>query len=414
MEAGKSKHWVLLAAGSTGWVDYRDQANVCHAYQVMHQNGIPDEQIVVMMYDDIANNKQNPDKGKIINVPNGPNVYTGVPKDYTGADVSAKNFLAALRGDSTAVKKKVIQSGKNDTVFIYLSDHGGHGVFHFPNSTLYADDLIKTVTAMSKAGKFSQMVIYIEACRSGSMVDQLKDSNVYAVSSCRPDELSYGCYMDKRLKTCLSDIFCAYWLQHTETVKLTTTSFGDQFVYLNKNVSEAARLAQVSQTPCNYGDMNISKIMLSEVLCKSPAPVTRARPVPPTDFTVTDLIDTIEIPLQIKKIMITNEKDPEKKKILERQYDDLVRKRKTMDEALQKIAEQLKAPQTLREKREVTRTYELKVVAEHFKNNLFSWEKEPHVVTHLHLQVLVNLCESGLKVESINEAITRVSKEISF
>lgn len=34
------------------------QADVCHAYQVVHQNGVPDEQIVVMMYDDIANNKE--------------------------------------------------------------------------------------------------------------------------------------------------------------------------------------------------------------------------------------------------------------------------------------------------------------------------------------------------------------------
>ncbi|KAK2866768.1 hypothetical protein Q7C36_002824 [Tachysurus vachellii] len=351
----------------------------------MHQNGIPDDQMVVMMYDDIANHIRNPDKGKIINVPNGPNVYPGVPKDYTGADVTADNFLAVLCGDSSAVKKKVIQSGKNDTVFIYLSDHGGHGIFKFPNSTLYAHDLINTVTEMSKAGKFSKMVIYIEACRSGSMLDQLKDNNVYAVAACSPVEFSYASFYDKGLNTFLSDVFTAYWLHHTETVKLTMTSFGDQFSYLNKKVSDFARRTKKSQTPCNYGNMNISKIMLSEVLCKSPAPVTRARPVPPTDFT-----------------------------ILERQYDDLIRKRKTMDEALQKIAKRLKAPQTLTEKREVTRTYELKVVAEHFKNNLFSWEKEPHVVTHLHLQVLVNLCESGLNVESINEAITRVSKEISF
>ncbi|XP_060749349.1 legumain-like isoform X2 [Tachysurus vachellii] len=418
MAAGKSKHWVLLAAGSTGWTNYRHQADVCHAYQVMHQNGIPDDQMVVMMYDDIANHIRNPDKGKIINVPNGPNVYTGVPTDYTKADVTADNFLAVLRGDSSAVKKtgakKVIQSGKNDTVFIYLSDHGGLGIFKFPNSTLYAHDLINTVTEMSKAGKFSKMVIYIEACRSGSMLDQLKDNKVYAVAACSPVEKSYACFYDKGLNTFLSDVFTAYWLHHTETVKLTMTSFGDQFSYLNEKVSDFARRTKKSQTPCNYGNMNISKIMLSEVLCKSPTPVTRAGPVPPTDFTVTDLIDTIEIPLLIKKNRITNEKDAEKKKILERQYDDLIRKRKTMDEALQKIAEQLKAPQTLREKREVTRTYELKVVAEHFKNNLFSWEKEPHVVTHLHLQVLVNLCESGLNVESINKAITRVSKEISF
>ncbi|GAA6099744.1 legumain-like, partial [Tachysurus ichikawai] len=243
--------------------------------------------------------------------------------------------------------KKVIQSGKNDTVFIYLSGHGGAGLFKFPNSTLYAHELIDTVTAMSKEGKFSKMVIYIDSCSSGSMLDQLKDSNVYAVSSCRPDERSYGFFMDTRLNACLSDAFTAYWLKHTETRKLTTTSFRDQFSYLNKKVSESARRAQVSQTPCNYGDMNISNVMLSELLGESPAPVTRAEPVPPTDFTVSETLIS--------------------------QRDDLIQKRKTMDDALKKIEKRLKGQQTLREKPKVTRTYLLKVVAEHFKNNLFNW-----------------------------------------
>ncbi|XP_058261684.1 legumain-like [Hemibagrus wyckioides] len=268
-----SKHWVLLAAGSKGWEDYRHQANVCHAYQVVHKNGIPDEQIVVMMYDDIAYNDKNPDKGKIINKPNGPDVYTGVPKDYTGEDVSAENFLAVLRGDSSAVKKtgpkKVIQSGRNDTVFIYLTDHGGDGSFSFPNSTLYAERLIKTVTTMSKEGKFSKMVMYIEACHSGSMLDQLKDSNVYAVASCRPEETSYTCYHDRRLNTWLSSDFTASWLHHTETVNLNTTSFGDQFSYLKKKVSETKKSDGKIQTPCNYGDMNICNLMLSEFLGES-------------------------------------------------------------------------------------------------------------------------------------------------
>lgn len=31
---------------------------MCHAYQIVHRNGIPDEQIVVMMYDDIADNEE--------------------------------------------------------------------------------------------------------------------------------------------------------------------------------------------------------------------------------------------------------------------------------------------------------------------------------------------------------------------
>merc|ERR1719394_43439 len=71
----------------------------------MHKTGIPDDQIIVMMYDDIANNMENPVKGNIINRPNGPNVYPGVPKDYTGRDVNAKVFLAVLQGNRTEVKR---------------------------------------------------------------------------------------------------------------------------------------------------------------------------------------------------------------------------------------------------------------------------------------------------------------------
>ena len=38
------------------------------------------------MFDDIANSEDNPIPGKIFNRPNGPDVYAGVPKDYTGTD----------------------------------------------------------------------------------------------------------------------------------------------------------------------------------------------------------------------------------------------------------------------------------------------------------------------------------------
>lgn len=34
------------------------KADICHAYQIVHKNGIPDDNIVVMMYDDIANNSE--------------------------------------------------------------------------------------------------------------------------------------------------------------------------------------------------------------------------------------------------------------------------------------------------------------------------------------------------------------------
>lgn len=56
------------------------QADVCHAYQLLKKGGVKEENIVVLMYDDIAKNKENPRPGIIINSPNGEDVYNGVPK----------------------------------------------------------------------------------------------------------------------------------------------------------------------------------------------------------------------------------------------------------------------------------------------------------------------------------------------
>ena len=70
-----------------------NQADVCHAYQIVHAHGVPDDHIIVMMYDDIAFAKENPTPGKIINHPNGTDVYHGVPKDYVCSSVRPDVFL---------------------------------------------------------------------------------------------------------------------------------------------------------------------------------------------------------------------------------------------------------------------------------------------------------------------------------
>lgn len=52
-------------------------------------------------------------------------------QDYTGKNVTVDNFFAALLGDKDAIKggsRKVINSGPDDHIFIYYSDHGGPGV----------------------------------------------------------------------------------------------------------------------------------------------------------------------------------------------------------------------------------------------------------------------------------------------
>jgi glycosylphosphatidylinositol transamidase (GPIT) subunit GPI8 len=52
-------------------------------------------------------------------------------QDYTGRNVTTSNFIAALLGEKEAIKGgsgKVVNSGPEDHIFIYYSDHGGVGV----------------------------------------------------------------------------------------------------------------------------------------------------------------------------------------------------------------------------------------------------------------------------------------------
>ncbi|KAH6830042.1 beta vacuolar processing enzyme [Perilla frutescens var. hirtella] len=140
----------------------RYQADICHAYQILKRGGIKDENIVVFMYDDIAMNELNPRKGVLINHPTGEDVYVGVPKDYTGEQVTTENLYAVILGDKSAVKGgsgKVVDSKPGDRIFIYYSDHGGPGVLGMPNMPyLYAKDFIDVLKKKHAAGTYKEMV----------------------------------------------------------------------------------------------------------------------------------------------------------------------------------------------------------------------------------------------------------------
>ena len=96
-----SNHWAVLVAGSKDYWNYRHQSDVHHAHQVMKKNGIPPSQIILMVYDDIAENTTNPLKGAIYNHPNGDNVYDKTAISYSGKNVTADNFLGVLTGEDT-------------------------------------------------------------------------------------------------------------------------------------------------------------------------------------------------------------------------------------------------------------------------------------------------------------------------
>nr|CAD7569567.1 unnamed protein product [Timema californicum] len=303
------KIWALLVAGSNDYSNYRHQdpisnsaqqlfvlpssqsvlkslLDVCHAYQILHSNGIPDDNIIVMMYDDIAYSKENPTPGVIVNYPNGTNIYQGVPKDYTGMAVTPEVFLNVLKGNADAVKNigtgRVLESGPNDHLFINFVDHGAPGLLAFPDSELYADTLEETLREVAKNNRFAKlanalvmlsstaedgeievrisMVIYVEACESGSLFDDiLTDTlNIFVTTAADPLESSYACYFDEYRQTYLGDLFSVSWMEDTEKANLLRESLHHQY--------EAVRHRVNTSHVEEYGNLDIGALHISDFL----------------------------------------------------------------------------------------------------------------------------------------------------
>ena len=184
-----------------------------------------------MAYDDIASSPQNPFPGKVFNKPNGNDVYEGVQIDYSHGDCSADNFYAVLRGDSTATGgKRVLQSTTKSKVFVFYSDHGSPGLLAMPVGTVYADKLNQTINIMKDKGLFGELVLYIEACHSGSMFENILATNtkVYGTTASNPHESSWGCYCHPEdvvngthIRSCLGDLYSVSWIETAEAEDLT-------------------------------------------------------------------------------------------------------------------------------------------------------------------------------------------------
>ncbi|KAK6481260.1 legumain-like [Huso huso] len=407
----KGKNWVVIVAGSNSWYNYRHQADACHAYQIVHKNGIPDEQIVVMMYDDLAQNEENPTKGIVINRPNGTDVYKGVVKDYTGEDVTPKNFLAVLEGDTEAVQGvgsgKVLKSGPNDHVFVYFTDHGAPGLLAFPSDDLHVKDLNKTITNMYKNNKYKKMVFYIEACESGSMMNHLPGNiNVYATTAANSHESSYACYYDEKRETYLGDWYSVNWMEDSDVEDLTKETIIQQF----KIVKSHTNTSHVMQ----YGNKTLAHMKVMQFQGNSHENSQPAAPISLPPIEDPDLVPSPDVPLAIlkRKLMATNDISTAKRYLEE--INSHLKVRELLKETMRRIVSVVtesreRTEQALTDRLELTTKHDCyQAAVEHYKTRCFNWHSPTYEYALRQLYALVNLCEGGFPVNRIQEAMNKV------
>lgn len=401
----EAKHWALLVAGSNGWYNYRHQADVCHAYQILHKHGIPDENIIVMMYDDIAHYYKNPTPGKIINKPHGPDVYHGVVKDYTGEDVTPENFLKVLRGDKAAMKDigsgKVIESGPDDNVFVYFADHGAPNIIAFPSDELHAKDLQEAILDMHKNKQYNKMVFYIEACESGSMFNRHKlptNINVFATTAANGAESSYAVYYDKDRHTYLGDVYSVMWLQDSDIAKFSTETLQQQF----KKVKEETNTSHVME----FGDLSMGSLTLTNFQGEGSSNQFQSKQTALPS--IADAVPSPMVPVMILFNQIRNAKTAEEREFYQRELQreqemraKIHRTMKTVVKSLVKSEQKQKQILSKPATPMLHRCYKQAVTE--FRNSCFNFNKYEHALRHIF--VLANLCDEGISAVSIIKAI---------
>ncbi|KAL5551103.1 hypothetical protein UlMin_001279 [Ulmus minor] len=416
-EAGT--RWAVLVAGSNGYGNYRHQADVCHAYQLLRKGGLKEENIVVFMYDDIAMNEMNPRPGIIINNPQGEDVYAGVPKDYTGKHVTVDNLFAVLLGNKKAVKGgsgKVVDSKPNDRIFLFYSDHGGPGVLGMPNTPyLYAADFIHVLKKKHASGNYKEMVIYLEACESGSIFEGIlpQDIKIYATTASNAQENSWGFYCPGMepappagYDTCLGDLYSVSWLEDSETHNLKRETIKEQYQTVKRRTANPIN-AEAGSHVMEYGNKSIRGEKLYLYQGFDPATAN----LPPNDNRLNARMEVVNQRDADLFFMWQRYKKsgPEKKEQILKEIKETTNHRTHLDQTITLIGTLLYGPQNSSSQLNSVRAPGLPLVDDWgcLKSMVRLFESHCGSLTQYgmkHMRAFANICNNGVSQASMEEA----------
>jgi ABC-type branched-subunit amino acid transport system substrate-binding protein len=200
--------WAVIIATSSGWENYRHQADALAMYTMLKKNGLSDDRIILMLIDDIPFLKKNPIQGDVHHEPNGPNLRANAVIDYTGDQVTLEKLKKILLGTKSPETPSVLESGENSNLFIYIVDHGSPGGIPFASGNLLtAVDLSIVIDEMYAQKKYRQMFVMVEVCFGEGVGLNLSTPGVVYFTGASRTEASFGALYDKNIKQWLADDF---------------------------------------------------------------------------------------------------------------------------------------------------------------------------------------------------------------
>ncbi len=234
--------WAILVQGSSGWDDYRHQADVLNVYQLLKRNGWPDDHIILIISDDIANDKRNLTPGEVRTNLNGPDLYKTAKIDYSSDSLTVADLKSILLGSQSFHLPTVLNTTDQSDILLFWSGHGISETATLPNCFYWRNDRTifsetefrETLEKMFDGKRFRKMLMLLEPCHSRNMAMQTDHiPGMMAIAAANGNESSFADYHSSMMGIWMSDRFSNN-LVNTLTTNPTQT-YKELYEYLYKH-----------------------------------------------------------------------------------------------------------------------------------------------------------------------------------
>lgn len=248
----------VVVATSSGWDNYRHQADALDFYRILKSYGYRDKDIILIMEDDLANNKSNPYPGIIQREYNGPNLYKDVVVDYKLSDLTPDDFKNIMLGKSSEKLPAVLKSGAEDNVLLFISGHGIQNVLQWGNDdkTMSGNFMRDMFNQMSELKKYRKLLCVMENCYSGSVAKKCEGiPGILFMTAANEFESSKALFFDNKRNTYLSNSFSSSFIKALEQVE--NSSIRD-FYYETYNMTMGSHVSLYNVE--NFGNIYLNSM----------------------------------------------------------------------------------------------------------------------------------------------------------
>ena len=204
----------VVMATSTGFSNYRHQADALDVYRMLKNAGYDDDHIVLITEDDIASDPDNPNPGVVHVTPDGENLHQGIVNDYKISDLTPGDLANILKGTVTERTPQVVKGGKNTNVLFFWSGHGKYdGLINWGAGEITAAQIHSALQGAQD--NFRKMLFVMETCYSGSVGEDLPGiPGLLMLTAAAPGEKSHADVLEGN--TYLSNAFTRVFREQVE------------------------------------------------------------------------------------------------------------------------------------------------------------------------------------------------------